>query len=1271
MQRWYRLAGEGHESCFYVEAAAPMEPQELAILQWLLAETFEPENLAAASHLGPQDGATIEVGPRLNFETAFSTNAVAICHACGLQKVSRVEKSRRWLMPHDRDRNAFLAACHDRMTECPYTVPLDSFETGLVPEKVAIVPILEQGIEALRALNIELGLGMDPWDLTFYYNLFTRTFRRNPTNVECFQLAQANSEHSRHWFFKGQLVVDGAAAPETLMEIIKSTLRAHPANSVIAFKDNSSAIRGYEIKTILPATPGKRSAFKMWQGLYDLIFTAETHNFPSGVAPFPGAETGTGGRIRDVHATGRGALFIAGTAGYCVGNLNLKGFEIPGEDRAFAYPGNLASPIQILIGESNGASDYGNKFGEPLIQGFTRTFGLRLPDGSRREWVKPIMFTGGVGQLNARHLQKGDPQRGMLVIQIGGPAYRIGIGGGAASSMIQGENKEELDFSAVQRGDAEMEQKMNRVIRACVEMGDRNPIVSIHDQGAGGPCNVLTELVDPAGGRIEIRNITLGDKTMSVLEIWGAEYQERTALLLHLDQLAEFRAICAREKVTCEVLGEVTADGRIVVHDDQDGTTPVNLELAPILTSIPQKTFELTRIRTQREPLRLPEGLTVRDALRAVFRLPSVGSKGYLVRKVDRSVTGLVARQQCCGPLHLPVSDVAIAAQSHFAVTGAAIAIGEQPIKSLVDVRAGVRMAVAEALTNMVWARISDLSHIKSSVNWMWAAKTPGEGAALYDGARALRDLMIALGIAADGGKDSLSMAARVGDEIVKAPGQVAISAYASMPDITQVVTPDLKCPGASRLWLLDLAPGKRRLGGSALAQALGQIGNESPDVEDPELLKRAFQAVQDLIAAGLILAGHDCSDGGLITTVAEMAMAGNCGIRLALNEPGDPLPQLFAEELGLVIEVRLRDEDQVASRLQAAAIPPRLLGETCKERRVVVELQGKALLDEATPALLSWWEEVSDQIELLQMNPACAREQAGGHDRPGPSYQLSFEPQPTPEPVLLRAGKPRVAILREEGSNGDREMTSAFYAAGFEPWDVTMSDLLGGSSTLDEFRGLVFVGGFSYADVLDSAKGWAGIIRFHDKVRQMFNAFYRRTDTFTLGVCNGCQLMALLGWVPWTGIPDTRQPRFIRNTSQRFESRWATVKIVKSPAVMLRGMENSTLGIWVAHGEGRLYCPDPEILREAIEKGLAPCYFVDDDGNPTERYPFNPNGSTLGITAFCSPDGRHLAIMPHPERAFIKWQWPWLPESWKHLMPVSPWLRMFQNARVWCEQSE
>jgi phosphoribosylformylglycinamidine synthase len=1270
IERFYRRAGTEHEICFYVEVSAPLATHERSILKWLLAETFEPEMLRETAFIGAGQCVVVEAGPRLNFETAFSTNAVSICRSCGLEKVSRIERSRRWVLPAHQDAHAFLAARHDRMTECPYPVPLESFATGIVPENVVTVPVLEKGIAALRAINLDLGLGMDEWDLAFYHSLFTTTFRRNPTNVECFQLAQANSEHSRHWFFKGKLVIDGKTAPETLMEVIKSTLRANPANSVIAFKDNSSAIKGYEITTIHPAVPGRSTSFGLWQGRYDLIFTAETHNFPSGVAPFPGAETGTGGRIRDVHATGRGALVIAGTAGYCVGNLNLNDYRIPGEDRSFAYPANLASPIQILIGESNGASDYGNKFGEPLIQGFARHFGMRLPDRSRREWVKPIMFTGGVGQLDARHLQKHDPRQGMLVVQIGGPAYRIGIGGGAASSMIQGENREELDFSAVQRGDAEMEQKMNRVIRACVEMGDRNPIMSIHDQGAGGPCNVLTELVDPAGGRIEIRNINLGDKTMSVLEIWGAEYQERTALLLNPDRLDEFQAICTREKVTCEMLGMVTADGRIVVHDARDDSTPVNLELAPILTSIPQKTFALTRAPAQLEPLRLPADLTISDAIRAVFRLPAVGSKGYLVRKVDRSVTGLIARQQCCGPLHLPVSDVAIAAQSHFGITGAAIAIGEQPIKGLVNVRAGVRMAVAEALTNIVWARISGLSDVKCSVNWMWAAKTPGEGAALCDGARALRDLMVSLGIAADGGKDSLSMAARVGDEVVKAPGQVVVSAYASMPDIAQVVTPDLKCPGASRLLLLDLAPGKHRLGGSALAQAFGQIGDASPDVDDPQLLKRAFLAVQDLIAEGLILAGHDRSDGGLAATVAEMAMSGNCGVRIALEEDHEALTQLCAEELGLVVEVRSRDEDRVKSVLGAADIPFRVLGETAKERRVVMAQGAKTVLDIATPALLAWWEETSDQIEQLQMNPACAREQAGSHDRPGPTYHLSFEPLPTPGPVLLRERKPRVAILREEGSNGDREMTSAFFAAGFEPWDVTMTDLQRGTANLDGFRGLVFVGGFSYADVLDSAKGWAGIIRFHEKVRAMFDSFYRRPDTFTLGVCNGCQLMALLGWVPWLGIPDTRQPRFIRNTSGRFESRWATLKIVGSPALMLQGMEDSIMGIWVAHGEGRLYCPDPDILRQAVAKNLVPCYFVDDTARPTEAYPFNPNGSTQGIAAFCSPDGRHLALMPHPERAFLKWQWPWMPEPWKSSLRASPWLRMFQNARVWCEQT-
>ena len=1268
--RHYRLAADDQENCFYVETTAPLAAGEQPTLRWLLAETFAPERSGERSLIGPTGVEIVEVGPRLNFETAFSTNAVAICRACGLGRITRIEKSKRWVLPEGADRGRFLAARYDRMTECPYPRPLETFETGLVPEPVFVVPLIEKGIAALHEINRDMGLGMDTWDVGFYYDLFAHKFRRNPTNVECFQLAQANSEHSRHWFFKGRLIIDGEPAPETLLDMIRSTLRANPSNSVIAFKDNSSGIRGFEVDTIIPAAPGRCSRFVAWKGNYDIIFTAETHNFPSGVAPFPGAETGTGGRIRDVHATGRGALVIAGTAGYCVGNLNINGFAIPGEDPSFAYPSNLATPVQILIGESNGASDYGNKFGEPIIQGFARSLGLRMPDGSRREWVKPIMFTGGVGQLDARHLEKSPPQKGMLIIEIGGPAYRIGIGGGAASSMIQGENKEELDFSAVQRGDAEMEQKMNRVIRACVELGDRNPIVSIHDQGAGGPCNVLTELVDPAGGRIEIRNVTLGDKTMSVLEIWGAEYQERTALLLSKDRLDEFQAVCRREKVTCEVLGEVTGDGRIVVHDAQDNSTPVDLELAPILTNIPQKAFELERSRLRLDPLRIPPDLSVSDAIRLVFRLPSVGSKGFLVRKVDRCVTGLVARQQCCGPLHLPVSDAAITAQSHMGVTGAAISVGEQPIKGLVSVRAGARMAVAEALTNMVWARITDLSHIKCSVNWMWAAKTPGEGAALYDAATALRGLMVDLGIAADGGKDSLSMAARVGEEVVKAPGEVVVSAYASMADITRVITPDIKRPGASRLMLLDLAPGRNRLGGSALAQALGQTGDEAPDVEDAGLLKRAFVTVQEMIQEGLILAGHDRSDGGLVTSLAEMAMSGNCGAAICLSEAHEAIPQLFSEELGLVIEYLPQDEGRICLLLGSAAIPFNILGETLADRRFLLTRGKETAVDIPTPTLLAWWEEISDQIERLQMNPACADEQARVHDRPGPDYHLPFVPEPTPDLLLWRDRKPKVAILREEGSNGDREMTSAFFAAGFEPWDLTMSDLLGGNAMLDWFRGLVFVGGFSYADVLDSAKGWAGIIRFNPRLSQMFDDFYRRPDTFTLGVCNGCQLMALLGWVPWTGIPDTQQPRFIRNTSGRFESRWATVKIVDSPAMMFRGMQGSTFGIWVAHGEGRLYCPDPGILRDALERKLTPAFFVDDGGRPTEQYPFNPNGSTLGVTALCSPDGRHLAIMPHPERTFLKWQWPWMPESWKDTLRASPWLRMFQNAREWCEGS-
>lgn len=1178
---------------------------------------------------------------------------------------------------------AFLSLVHDRMTETRYPAPLESFETGMVPEKVFEIPVMEEGRSALEKVNRSMGLAFDDWDLDYYTHLFRERIGRNPTSVEAFDIAQSNSEHSRHWFFRGKLVIDGEEIPDHLMTIVKRPLEANPGNSVIAFTDNSSSISGYPIRTLIPVRIGEPSPLEEQEMEYDILLTAETHNFPSGVAPFPGAETGTGGRIRDTHATGRGSLVVAGTVAYCVGNLRIPGYDLPWEDPEFLYPAKLASPLEIEIEASNGASDYGNKFGEPVILGYTRSFGLRLPNGERREWIKPIMFSGGIGQMDAGHREKEAPAPEMLVVKLGGPAYRIGMGGGAASSMVQGENVEELDFNAVQRGDAEMEQKVNRVIRACVELGDKNPIVSIHDQGAGGNCNVLKEIVEPEGARIEVRAIPVGDETLSVMEIWGAEYQEQDALLLRPEQWRLFQALCHREKVTAALVGRVTGDGRIVLHDEVDGSTPVNLELDHILGDMPQKTFELKRIPPQLEPLEFPEGLTVRGGLDRVLRLLSVGSKRFLTNKVDRCVTGLVARQQCAGPLQLTVSDVAVMAQSHLGVTGGATAIGEQPIKGLLDPVSMARMTVGEALTNLVWARVSALEDVKCSGNWMWAAKLPGEGAALHDAALAMAQVMEELGIAVDGGKDSLSMAALAptpdgSEETVKGPGTLVVSAYVTSPDITQTVTPDLQLPGSGRIFYVDLGGGRNRLGASALAHVFGQIGSEAPDLENSALLRGAFKTIQHLLADGVLTAGHDRSDGGLVTTLLEMAFAGNCGLEVELEgiadssdplHPAAPLPLLFSEELGLVFEAPAEEEDRILEAFWAVGVPCTVIGDTIPEPRIRISVSGTLVLDEDMPTLRDIWEETSYQLERLQANPALVEEERTGlKARTGPKYHVPYPVAHTAPEILTRNAKPMVAVVREEGSNSDRELASAFHLAGFEAWDVAMSDLLSGTIILDPFQGIAFPGGFAYADVLDSAKGWAGTIRFNPGLLEQFQRFHDRPDTFSLGICNGCQLLALLGWVPWSGIETQLQPRFIQNASGRFESRFATVKIQESPAIMLKGMTDATLGVWVAHGEGRAYFPDKAMERRVIEKGLAPVRFVDDQSEPTTGYPLNPNGSPHGIAALTSPDGRHLAIMPHPERSFLSWQWGWMPQEWKGKTTASPWLKIFQNAREWVE---
>ncbi|CAL5220912.1 g3007 [Coccomyxa viridis] len=1270
------------ELCFNVALERPLSEEQAATLTWLLRETYEPEQLTPASTLEaePQGNAVVEVGPRLSFQSAWSTNAVSICRSCGLDVIPRLEISRRFLLRSSKQLPAdtvakFAAMVHDRMTEQVYLEPLQSFTSPVTPSPVFTVPVLEQGRRALEDINEELGLAFDEQDIVFYTRMFQEEMKRDPTNVELFDMAQSNSEHSRHWFFGAQLILDGKPAPETLMQIVKATLKANPRNSVIGFKDNSSAIRGTNVEPVLPLNCGSPSALAPQPRDWDLLLTAETHNFPCAVAPYPGAETGAGGRMRDTHATGIGSIMGAGTAGYCVGNLQLDGMPLPGEDASFPYPESLASPLQILIDASNGASDYGNKFGEPLIAGYTRTFGLRMPSGERREWIKPIMFSGGLGQIDHSHLHKKDPDIGMLIVKIGGPAYRIGMGGGAASSVPSGSSRGDLDFNAVQRGDAEMAQKLWRVVRACVELGPRNPIQQIHDQGAGGNCNVVKEIIYPLGATIDIRQVALGDQTMSVLEIWGAEYQENDCLLIKPDDRPLLEAIAARERCIMQVIGSISGSGRITLVDNkaQAGEpTPVDLDLEKVLGDMPQKTFEFTRRTEATAALDLSQAGSPQEALDKVLRLPAVCSKRFLTTKVDRCVTGLVAQQQCCGPLQLPVADVAVMAQTHTGLTGAATSIGEQPLKGLVNPAAMARIALGEALTNLMFAAGTDIADIKASVNWMYAAKMEHEGAAMYDAAVALRGAMIELGLACDGGKDSLSMAASAGGEVVKAPGNLVISAYVTCPDITLTVTPDLKLPGSGKLLWVDLGQGRRRLGGSALAHAYSQVGDEVPDVAS-SALKGAWEATQQLLRQRKISAGHDISDGGIVTALLEMSFSGNTGI--SVDIPGDSssahgaFPALFAEELGLVLEVDPESEAEVRSAYEAQGLSAVAIGSTSADKAVSISVGGEPTIQGEVGQLRDVWEATAFRLEREQSaEETVEQEQRGLAGREAPLWHLPYTPTWTPDEALSASDKPRVAILREEGSNGDREMSAAVYAAGLEPWDITMSDLLMGRATLDSFTGIVFVGGFSYADVLDSAKGWAGTIRRNAQLWQQFQAFYSRTDTFSLGVCNGCQLMALLGWIPGGALQDVEQPRFVHNTSGRFECRWATVEIRPSPSVLLKGMDGAKIGIWCAHGEGRAKFPSSQVYEDVLAQDLAPVRYTDALGEATEAYPFNPNGSPDGIAALTSANGRHLAIMPHPERCFMTWQNPWYPKD-IGLTPdgPSPWLKLFQNAREWC----
>lgn len=1287
------------EYCFNVELQKPLEEEEKSKLIWILTETFQPENVKSETFLST-GGVIVEVGPRLAFSTAWSSNCLSMLQACGIESVGRIERSRRYKITSRRefsleDIAKFASHVHDRMTECIYTSRLDSFAPDAsqsTAASVSIIPLLSEGKSALKKINEEKGLGFDDWDLDFYSRLFIDTLKRDPTDVECFDMAQSNSEHSRHWFFCGKMIIDGKEKVDTLFRMVKDTL-VNKENSVIAFHDNSSAITGYEVPYFSPEDPSNPSSMKVTKTLLHPLLTAETHNFPSGVAPFAGAETGTGGRLRDVQATGRGAHTLAGVSAYCVGNLNIPSHPLPWETPTAPYPSSLALPVTIEIEASNGASDYGNKFGEPVVTGFTRSFGQVLPSGERVEYIKPIMFTAGVGLLHGEHSVKGQPEVGMVVCKIGGPAYRIGMGGGAASSRVQGTADSALDFNAVQRGDAEMENRMNRVIRACINMA-RNPIVSIHDQGAGGNGNVLKEIVEPLGARYDIRAIPVGDPTLSVLEIWGAEYQENNAFLVHEEDLPLVLELGKRENCPVSPVGKVTGDGKIVVVDStQDVTSaayvPYDLPLSLILGNMPQKTFSFTTPIKHLNPFALPLNTTFEEVVHRVLRLLDVGSKRFLTNKVDRSVSGLISQQQCVGPLQTPLSNVAVLALSYFDTRGMAVAVGEQPIKGLVSNAAQARMTAGEVLSNLVFAKITDLGDVKMSGNWMWAAKMEGEGAKMWEACEALKDALIFLGPAIDGGKDSLSMAAKVSDTLVKSPGTLTLTSYAACPNITLTVTPDLKAFNqGGTLLLVDLGQGRCRVGGTALTTVFSQLGDESPDMDDMALFKRCFNCIQYCIDRRLFTAGHDRSDGGLFVTLIEMAIAGNCGLEVHLEGVSNAygvIGQMFSEELGFVFEVLPVNLVQVLDIFCSYEVPCVSIGTSTTVRRVVMCIDGVNIIDMSLGTLRDAWEDTSFALEKLQCNVDCAvQEREGMNAREGPVYIVPYAVSCNPV-SSVSVTRHRVAVIRQEGSNGDREMLAAFYAAGVDAWDVNMYDLLTGRVALDYFRGVVFCGGFSYADVNDSAKGWAGVIKFNPELLAQFNWFKDQRDRFSLGVCNGCQLMALLGWVPFPEVEmGVKQARFLGNGSGRFESRWVAVKVLESPAVLLHCMEGSTLGVWCAHGEGRVYFPNEGDLQVVEDRGLAPVRYVGDDGDITVRYPMNPNGSVRGIASLCSADGRHLAMMPHPERCFQLWQWPYKPKDYAEQLEkfelesaeedvkifASPWLKMFQNAKRFCDNT-
>ena len=1264
-------------SIFFIEVERPLSAEEQIILDALLRDGVDCGTRAESNSTPETDVLELIVVPRFGTISPWSSKATEIVLNCGLDAVKRVERGTIYRLTgadvSDAGR-ALSSQIHDRMTE---TVILAEKEAEALfaraePAPFQTVDVLGRGADAIREADQKLGLALAPDEVDYLVDSF-RELQRDPTDVELMMFAQANSEHCRHKIFNADWTIDGEEKDISLFSMIRNTTKQSPDGVLSAYSDNAAVMAGSDGGRFQPDP--KTGVYGQIDEPAQILMKVETHNHPTAISPFPGAATGSGGEIRDEGATGRGGKPKAGLTGFSVSNLLIPDGEQPWEIDP-GKPSRIASALDIMLEAPIGGAAFNNEFGRPNLAGYFRTYCQEIqgPDGPEfRGYHKPIMLAGGLGNVRPMHVDKLDTPAGSKVVVLGGPAMLIGLGGGAASSMATGTSAENLDFASVQRGNPEIERRCQEVIDRCVALGDDNPILCIHDVGAGGLSNAIPEILDHShlGGRIDLRSVPNLEPGMSPLEIWCCEAQERYVVTISPARLAEFEALCERERCPYAVVGEATTERDLLVEDphfDSVERQPIDVPLAVILDKPPKMHRDAKRAEKPKESFE-SDVIDPEEAIRRVLRLPTVGDKTFLISIGDRTVTGMVARDQMVGPWQVPVADAAVTTSGFSTFTGEAMAIGERTPIALIDARAAARMTVGEALTNLASAPVPSTNQIKLSANWMAPAGHVGEDAKLYDAVETVgMELCPALGIAVPVGKDSMSMRTvweEDGEEkSVTSPLSLIVTAFAPVDDARLSLTPELQHEADSILLLIDLGFGQNRLGASALAQVYGAIGNEAPDLEDPAKLRGFFDAIQRLLREQRLLAYHDRSDGGLAATIAEMAFAGGTGVNLELESlSGSTLGKLFNEELGAVVQIRAEDRDTVFSTFIEFGLEDALheIGGLRDDDRVTIVEGGHLVFDSSRAALRRDWSETTWRMQKLRDDPACADEEQAARcdlDDPGLTAHVPF-PLDTGFSITGVA-RPQMAILREQGVNGQIEMAAAFDRAGFDTVDVHMSDLMHGRRSLADFQGLVACGGFSYGDVLGAGGGWAKSVLFHERLREEFATFFADPERFALGVCNGCQMLSVMSDL----IPGAEDwPRFVQNRSEQFEARLAMVQIEENPSILLRDMEGARLPIAVAHGEGRVEWSSDSSRSRAEEGGLIAARFVDGHGQVAARYPANPNGSPDGVTALTTADGRVTIMMPHPERVFRTIQYSWAPSTWGE---EAPWLRMFRNARAW-----